>query len=359
MADTKILIVDDEFAVRYLVERHLAKHDFDVLLARDGESGVQLARDHEPDAILLDVNLPDMDGYMVCEQLRMEPTLHQTPILFMSSYCTPERKQRAFDAGATDYIEKPFVPDEFMSRITAVIQESREAVLDLVENGRITVFYGPKGGVGTTTLAVQFSEATVIHAERPVMLIDLALPLGGIAPLLNLFTYNNIVGLLEKPIEQLTIPFLKEFAQQQHNNLYVLPAPGTFLDTRQAARSENLCPLLEILTQAGIEVIIDAGSHLTPLTMGVLRRAHTIFAITTGHPVANRMLNGFIDSAEQLRLSVNRIMPVINEINGHYDGVELTRMPVSIIPHTNERSRTRLWLQENGIRKMVSIAVPH
>ena len=151
-----------------------------------------------------------------------------------------------------------------------------------MENGRITVFYGPKGGVGTTTLAVQFSEAIVIHAERPVMLIDLALPLGGIAPLLNLFTYNNIIGLLEKSSDQLTIQFLKEFAQQHHNNLFVLPAPGKFLDTSQAANSGNLCPTLEVMTQAGFEVVIDAGSHLSPLAMGVLRRAETIFAITTG-----------------------------------------------------------------------------
>ena len=96
MAETKILIVDDEFAVRYLVERHLAKHDFEVLLARDGNSGMVLAREHTPDIILLDVNLPDTDGYAVCEQLRLEPTLHQTPIVFLSSYGSPERKTARF-----------------------------------------------------------------------------------------------------------------------------------------------------------------------------------------------------------------------------------------------------------------------
>ena len=70
MDETKILIIDDEFAVRYLVERHLARHHFKVLLARDGASGLRMAFDHIPDIILLDVNLPDTDGYSVCEKLR-------------------------------------------------------------------------------------------------------------------------------------------------------------------------------------------------------------------------------------------------------------------------------------------------
>lgn len=359
MDDTKILIIDDEFAVRYLVERHLARHHFEVLLARDGASGLQMAKECIPDIILLDVNLPDTDGYTICEKLRQEPLLQKTPVVFLSSYGSPERKARAFDVGATDYIEKPFVPDEFLSRITAVLQEPQIEEPDMVENGRVSIFYGPKGGVGTTTLAVQFSEAIVIHSERPVMLIDMALPLGGIAPLLNLYTYNNIVGLLKKPPEEITIAHLKQFAQQQHNNLYVLPAPGKFLDNDLSTKPDALCHLLDVVTQAGFEVVIDTGSHLTPLTMGVLRRAETVFVITTGQPVANKMLNGFIESAEKLRLSVNRIMPIVNQIHGHNDRIELFRMPVAQIPRVNEKSRTRLWMQENGIRKMLAIAFPH
>ncbi|KAA3657259.1 MAG: hypothetical protein DWQ04_28565, partial [Chloroflexi bacterium] len=140
---------------------------------------------------------------------------------------------------------------------------------------------------------------------------------------------------------------------------YVLPAPGKFLDNDLSTKPDALCHLLDVVTQAGFEVVIDTGSHLTPLTMGVLRRAETVFVITTGQPVANKMLNGFIESAEKLRLSVNRIMPIVNQIHGHNDRIELFRMPVAQIPRVNEKSRTRLWMQENGIRKMLAIAFPH
>ena len=357
MDETQILIIDDEFAVRYLVERHLVRHHFQVLLARDGASGLQLARENIPDIILLDVNLPDVDGYTICEQLRREPLLREIPIVFLSSYGSPERKQRAFDVGATDYIEKPFIPDEFLSRITAVMQKPNTDTLTIDRPGRITVFYGPKGGVGTTTLAVQFSETIVIHAERPVMLLDLALPLGGIAPLLNLYTQNHIVDLLKLSPEQLSIAKIKQFAQQHHNNLYVIPAPGQFLDSTYLPNPDRMCHILETLTQSGYEVVVDAGSRLTPLMVAVLRRADTIFSITSGQTVANKMLNSFIESVDHLRLSINRIMPVVNEINGHNGSIELCRIPVSHIPHLNERSRTRLWLQENGMRKMLAIAV--
>lgn len=353
----KILIIDDEFAVRYLVERHLARHHFEVFLARDGESGLKMARQCAPELIVLDINLPDVSGFCLYEQLQQDPMVGDVPIIFLTSMLSAEHKQRAFSLGANDYIEKPFMPDEFLSRITAVLSTSQQSTNTHIKQGHVTVFYGPKGGVGTTTLAVQFSETVVIHSEQPVILLDLAIPLGGIAPLLNLYTQHHILNLLAYPENQLSVSSVQKFAQQHHSNLYVVPAPGQFYDHGQQPDPTRLCALLNLITSAGFEVVIDLGSRLVPLTVAALRRADTIFTITSGQTVSNKMVNAFIKSADYLRLHPNRIMPVVNELHGYNDQIEIDRMPVAKVPHVQERSRTRLWLQENGLRKMLTIAL--
>ncbi len=113
----KILVIEDNEQNMYLMKFLLEKHGLEVETAETGRLGVEKANADPPLAILLDIQLPEMDGYAVAGALRRNPALKDVPIIAVTSYAMPGDRERVLDAGATDYIEKPIDPDTFMTRI--------------------------------------------------------------------------------------------------------------------------------------------------------------------------------------------------------------------------------------------------
>ena len=210
--------------------------------------------------------------------------------------------------------------------------------------------------MGTTTLAIQLSEAIIMHENKPVVLLDLDLPLGGVGPMLNLSAQRHILDLLKAPAEEITPAFIRQFAQRHRADLLVIPAPGTFVGTGTRQIMHNVEVILGQLKAAGFQVVLDLGSHLNELTRTAMRQSEILFVVTSGQPVANKLCEAFMQDAAALGLEPRRLLPVVNETHGRIDNLTLTRLPVARIPHTSERSRTRLWLKEQGIRKLAAIA---
>ena len=114
----RILIIEDNEQNLYLETFILEKNGHAVIQARNGESGIALAAQIVPDLILLDIQLPGMDGYTVAEELRKNPKIIDIPIIAVTSYAMPGDRERILEAGCTSYIEKPINPDTFHLEIT-------------------------------------------------------------------------------------------------------------------------------------------------------------------------------------------------------------------------------------------------
>lgn len=114
---TKILVIEDNEQNMYLTTFILEKHDYQVLQASNGVDGIKLARQEKPDLILLDIQLPVMDGYAVARELRKIQELASAPIVAVTSYAMPGDRDHALEAGCTGYIEKPINPATFITEI--------------------------------------------------------------------------------------------------------------------------------------------------------------------------------------------------------------------------------------------------
>jgi CheY-like chemotaxis protein len=355
----KILIVDDQFTIRYLVEHQLKKQGFATIMAKDGPGALEAAISHQPDLIVLDVMMPEMDGFSVLQQLKNNPDLAHIPVVFLTALSTKEDKLRAFKMGAEDYLTKPFQADEFVAHVMAALRSTGNAASEdqgnTVQKGSVIAFYSPKGGVGTTTLTIQLGEAMALHEGQQVILIDLALPLGGLAPLLKLYTTRHVVGLLKTAVETYTLATILQFAQTHRSNLKVIPAPGYYLNAQEFPQPQKLTPALDLLADAGYHVLLDLGTALTPLSLAALQRADKIFALTSGQPEANLHLDTFLSSANQMGLDTRRMLPVINELYGKGEAIKLARVPAARIPQVSKDGRTRLWFTEQALQKLVAI----
>ncbi|WP_420645807.1 response regulator [Candidatus Leptofilum sp.] len=120
---TKVLIIEDNEQNLYLLTFLLQAHSYEVVSARDGRSGIELAEQIQPMLILLDIQLPGMDGYAVAKALRRSPSLADTPIVAVTSYAMAGDRERVLAAGCTGYIEKPINPDTFISEVEQHLTE--------------------------------------------------------------------------------------------------------------------------------------------------------------------------------------------------------------------------------------------
>jgi two-component system, cell cycle response regulator DivK len=120
-----ILVVEDRAENRYLARYLLSNAGAQVIEAQDGLTGIESARRHQPDAIVLDIQLPEMDGYQAARILKQDPITEGIPLVACTAYAMAGDRARAKTLGFADYIEKPYDPEEFANRVLRVAREAR------------------------------------------------------------------------------------------------------------------------------------------------------------------------------------------------------------------------------------------
>jgi CheY-like chemotaxis protein len=113
----KILIIEDNEQNLYLLTFIMEKHGYEVRAARDGKEGLEMAQSFKPDLILLDIQLPIIDGYTVASELRKNRDFASTPIVAVTSFAMIGDREKALEAGCSGYIEKPIDPQTFIAQV--------------------------------------------------------------------------------------------------------------------------------------------------------------------------------------------------------------------------------------------------
>jgi DNA-binding response OmpR family regulator len=125
MEPAQILVIEDDDIVARTIERSLRGDEFRVVITNSGVEGLKAARRRPPDLVILDIIMPGMDGYAVCREMRADPLLAETPVLFLTAKIKDEDKIVGFNAGADDYLCKPFNIDELILRLRAILRRAR------------------------------------------------------------------------------------------------------------------------------------------------------------------------------------------------------------------------------------------
>ena len=120
---TTVLYVEDNEDNAYMLSHRLKRRGFDVLLAEDGEIGITMARDLKPDIILMDLNLPVVDGWSATQLLRSDTATKAIPIIAVSSHVLPEEREKALQAGCTDYETKPIDFERLLLKIENCLEK--------------------------------------------------------------------------------------------------------------------------------------------------------------------------------------------------------------------------------------------
>ncbi len=156
-AQIKILAVDDNEDALFALEQLLVTNGFEVVTATNGRDALQRVRMHAPDLVLLDVVMPEPGGYEVTRIMKSDPALRYIPVVLLTSKDDLEDVKQGFDAGANDYIKKPFKPEELIARINAALH-TRQIYLELREAS-------DQGSWDDSSCALLYRQETLRHGR--------------------------------------------------------------------------------------------------------------------------------------------------------------------------------------------------
>jgi DNA-binding response OmpR family regulator len=354
----KILIVEDEQSARRMLSFNLKLQGYDILEAEDGPQALNLALAEKPSLILLDIMMPGENGFEVCKKIRLIPEIANVPIIVLTARAGMADKNFAFKAGADDYLTKPVDLQSLNSRVEKILKDAEVYVEKpkLPDPGQVAAFFSPQRKQGVTTLAIKLASVLSRQAKHPVLLIDLALPIGDVAAYLSLDATKNCVELLSQPTASLTRELIESYMQPYPAGFQIIPAPVTAAVAAQRATSDNLLRVLSLLTEAGYTTILDLGSTLTELNLTAIRAADKVFTLTSGQPTANEALDNFLILSRKLGLDLGKLMPVINQVYGPVSSnIVLVRSPVARMPYFDAQSSEFTWANELALQKLSTV----
>lgn len=311
---TKVLIVDDDSVIRKLVSDLLLKNDYRVALAEDGTEGVAQARSFKPDIILLDVIMPGMDGYSVCELLRKEKGLENVSIMMLTALDTVEQKVRGFEAGADDYLAKPFEPEEFLARVDALarrIKALKKREIAEIKSGKSIAVFSLRGGSGTSTIAVNLAAGLAQLWAEPVALVDLVTLAGQSALLLDQSLRHTWTKLAKQPVEEIDSPLVNEVLLPHSSGVHTLASPRRPEDSELISK-ELVAHVLGLLRAQFNYTVIDLPHDFSDITLAALDQAEEILLPFTPEIAGIRTALVALDTLSKLNFSLENVRLISN-----------------------------------------------
>ena len=322
----RVLIVDDIAETRDHLTKLLSfERDLTVVgAAASGPEAIEMAQKVLPDVVLMDINMPDMDGITATERLAsIVPT---AAIVMMSVQGEADYLRRSMLAGAREFLVKPFSSDELTASIRQVYEREREKLGRMPvaprqeaqaaarhdrDPGRVVAVFSPKGGVGRTTVAVNVAVAAAADRLGDVVLMDAAFQFGDVAILLNLNPRSKSIADLIPEIQAGEVESLDTFTVSHSSGLRVLlapPSPETAdLITPAAAKR-----VVEMFRQTADLVVIDCPAWFSDTTLAILDSADVILAVLTLEITSIKSIRLFLEVAEQLGYPPERIVLALN-----------------------------------------------
>jgi pilus assembly protein CpaE len=324
----RVVVAEDDQEILSLVASSLAFRGYEVIPTRDGLEAWALIQAELPEAVVLDIEMPGLSGVEVCQRLRADPATRNMAVIFLTAHGEPQDRKAALDAGANEFLVKPFAPRELTARMDALLQAGGPAAGGgaavgtgsastgrgrRTGEGKVIALFGGKGGVGTSALAANLAVA-LAQTGASVCLFDLDLERPTADMLLDLVparegTVANLAS--EYGPQETDWDRLQGYLLGHASGVKLLAGPQTPVRA-ELVTAKHARAYLDLLRAQHAYVIVDLVAGYREATVEALEAADLVLVVITPDLAALKGVRALAGVLEQLGVSLDKLGLVVN-----------------------------------------------
>ncbi|MGD2158440.1 MAG: response regulator, partial [Anaerolineales bacterium] len=310
----KILIVDDDVNTLRLLGMMLENKGYEIFAAKGGNDALSIAQNELPSLIILDVMMPDMDGYETAQHLRNDPRTKKIPIVMFTAKTEIDDKIMGLESGADVYLTKPLRPREIIAQINAILSRTQpepQTTEPSKSRGYIIGVISSKGGVGVSTLVINLSISIQENLGKEVIAAEYRPGYGGISLDLGYSQPTGLNRLLQSKPQEIT-------SQEIETELVAHPTGVRFLlastqpkDAHYLTANDQFEAITRHLVYMADIVILDLGSSLPPITQNILKYCNEVIIVVEPTPNSVQQTKALIEDLYAADVGKLGILPVL------------------------------------------------
>jgi pilus assembly protein CpaE len=309
---TRILVVDDSPINLKLVSAALTPGGYEIITAQNGREALQRIEGIEPDLVILDVMMPDLNGYEVCRRLRQRANFGQLPIMMLTANDSLEERINGLEAGADDYMSKPFEVPELQARVKALLRRATAVQpVATTRQGKVIAVFSLRGGIGVSTLATNLAAGLSQLWGQPTVLVDLVLASGQSALMLNAPLRHTWADLSESSVGEIDSDLLDSVLLSHACGTRVLAAAAR-PEQSELITAEKVSHVISLLKEHYEYVVLDLPHDFSDTTLAGLDAAHHVLVMMAPELASVRAMACTLEVFKNLDYPSDRMSLVLN-----------------------------------------------
>lgn len=356
-----ILIIDDEADTLRLIGMVLKREGYDTTTAQSGSEGLQLAVKVSPDLIILDIIMPDMDGYAVAKSLRSNPTTAGIPILVFSARGQSPAHAAEYKSDIDDYLIKPVHPTELVTRIKALISRSK-ASKNPARKKTLIGFISASDNYNSSIVALNTAIGLNKVTNQRISAIELKPGIGSWHIELGLQNVEGLAQLFKLRPTEITPALLRNKYIVTDFGVDLLPSLSSFLDVENKRYEGHITQLLQNSMQLNQSVLVDMSSTLLFDMINILQSFTDLYIVFEPNPVSVYKTAELIDFFDNYAIKKDKRLELIINNHGVNEGLyPLYNIQKELQYQVNNSlpSSPNLVLQSSLTRTPLAIAYPN
>jgi MinD-like ATPase involved in chromosome partitioning or flagellar assembly len=313
----RVLLIDDEPFYFKLLGKALKEAEYELEYAKSGNEGLSKIPAFNPEMLIIDLKLPETDGFQILERLRRDPKYSHIPVIVITGEDELSEKLKAFELGADDYVVKPFQPEELVARMGILARRGKAIQMaQQMEGGKkststVITVHSLRGGVGCSSIVVNLGLAFHKLWGKPTLLVDGILTAGQVALMLDGkagATWENLVGI---DLENLDDAVVSEVMVAHKSGIRYIASPR-YPIAADTFTSETLRVLMERIKSQNDFVIVDTAHDFSDMTIQLLSMSSVIVLIMAPEMASLRTTLSAIEIYDRLGIALDKVKIVLN-----------------------------------------------
>jgi len=312
----RVLLIDDEQFYFKLLQKSLKEAEYKLEYAKSGSEGLAKIPVFEPELLIVDLRLPELDGFEILKRLRRDPKFSYIPVIVITSQDELSEKLKAFELGADDYLVKPFQPEELVARMGILARRGRAMQMSRKESpgtseSTIVTVHSLRGGLGCSSIVVNLGLAFHKLWGKQTLLVDSVLTAGQVALMLDAkptATWENLVGL---DAESLDDAVVGEIMCSHKSGIRYVASPR-FPIAADTFTNETLHVFVERIKSHNDFVIVDTSHDFSDMTIQMLSMSSTILLVLAPEMASLRTTMSALEIYDRLGIPLDKVKIALN-----------------------------------------------